>query len=244
MGRHDKIDSEDPPDRPPVRMPGGPPAAEPGESDVLAQRSQSHGLINIYIVDADDTGRRALHGKLSGRNDVLLRSYKGIEDFFQHIGELEGGCVLYATPSYDRTIQAALASLRADRRFVTVVLSRDASLHSAVNAMKRGAADYLLRPCKPDELWASIEESMERVRTQGKLSASAKTAQERIARLTARERDVLHGLVDGKSNKEIAIALNISPRTIEIYRAHMMEKLGVRSLSEALRYAFWAGPEF
>ena len=71
--------------------------------------------------------------------------------------------------------------------------------------------------------------------------ARAEHAQERLSRLSARERDVLEGLIEGKSNKVIGYELDISPRTVEVYRAKMMDKLQVQSLSEALRIAFSAG---
>ncbi len=68
-----------------------------------------------------------------------------------------------------------------------------------------------------------------------------KAATDRIDKLSPRERDVLMGLIEGRANKVIAHDLDLSPRTVEIYRANMMEKLGVGSLSEALRVAFAAG---
>ena len=71
--------------------------------------------------------------------------------------------------------------------------------------------------------------------------ARAGQAQEKLSRLSARERDVLEGLIEGKSNKVIGYELEISPRTVEVYRGKMMEKLEVQSLSEALRVAFAAG---
>ncbi len=74
-----------------------------------------------------------------------------------------------------------------------------------------------------------------------KEASAIQTAREFIERLTPRERDVLLGLIDGKSNKVIAYELDISPRTVEIYRANLMDKLEVRSVAEAVRIAFAAG---
>ena len=80
-----------------------------------------------------------------------------------------------------------------------------------------------------------------RIGNREKEASAIQLARENIERLTPRERDVLLGLIDGKANKIIAYELDISPRTVEIYRANLMDKLGVRSVAEAVRIAFAAG---
>jgi two-component system response regulator FixJ len=88
---------------------------------------------------------------------------------------------------------------------------------------------------------AALDEGFARVEQSDRRKVRAEEAALRLEVLTARERDVLNGLVSGLPNKTIAYDLGISARTVEIYRANMMTKLGVRSLSEALRIAFAAG---
>ena len=185
----------------------------------------------------------SLHGTLSKRRDAVIRSYKTAADFLNQRQELEGGCILLALDHDGDAILEFLYAVQSDQRFATVIISSLNDVRLAVEAMKAGATDYLLRPVTRSELWDAIGISVDRVAHFMAADAMTLTARQRIARLSARERDVLCGLVEGKSNKMIAIELQISPRTIEIYRAHLMDKLGVRTLSEVLKFAFAAGIE-
>ena len=110
----------------------------------------------------------------------------------------------------------------------------------AVAAMKAGAIEFLEKPYEKKALLAAIDTAFERLSTQSGDARMKAEAAASIATLTAREKDVLHYLVDGMTNKAIAEALSISPRTVEIHRANLMEKLGAESLSAALRLAFLA----
>jgi two-component system, LuxR family, response regulator FixJ len=111
----------------------------------------------------------------------------------------------------------------------------------AVEAMKAGAVDFIEKPFDDAVLLSAIRSALEtRPLDQGD-NAARKEAEARLAELSPRERDVLRGLVAGKINKVIAHELNISPRTVEVYRANLMAKTGVRSVSELMRIALAAG---
>ena len=103
-----------------------------------------------------------------------------------------------------------------------------------------GAVNFIEKPYEKEALLSAIEEAYARLDRNHDKDLKAGEAKVRLASLTGRELDVLNGLVAGNPNKTIAYDLGISPRTVEIYRANMMEKLRVRSLSEALRIAFIA----
>ena len=121
-----------------------------------------------------------------------------------------------------------------------VILTGHGDIAVAVKAMRAGAVNFIEKPYEKEELLCAVEEAFELLdRSHDKVMKSSE-AKIRLASLTGRERDVLNGLVAGYPNKTIAYDLGISPRTVEIYRANMMEKLRVRSLSEALRIAFIA----
>ena len=110
----------------------------------------------------------------------------------------------------------------------------------SVKAMKAGAVDFIEKPFEKNSLLASLEEGYRRLSRKGATDDRMRDAAVRLQALTPRERDVLKGLAEGLPNKTIAYDLGISPRTVEIHRANLMMKLGVHSLSDALRVAFAA----
>jgi two-component system response regulator FixJ len=110
----------------------------------------------------------------------------------------------------------------------------------AVRAMKAGAVDFIEKPFQKAVLLGAIEQAFARLNHEVANRDQAQEAAVKLQALTPREREVLDGLAKGLPNKSIGYDLNISPRTVEIHRANLMTKLGVRSLSEALRIAFAA----
>jgi two-component system response regulator FixJ len=121
-----------------------------------------------------------------------------------------------------------------------VVLTGHGDVAIAVEAMRNGAVNFVEKPYEREELLRAIDEAFERLYRSYDKVMKSREAKIRLACLTGRERDVLNGLVAGYPNKTIAYDLGISPRTVEIYRSNLMDKLRVRSLSEALRIAFIA----
>jgi len=122
-----------------------------------------------------------------------------------------------------------------------IVLTGHGDVSIAVRAMKAGASDFIEKPFEKASLLKAIEDAFARLDEAAAHSSRAADAAVRIAALTGREQDVLHGLAQGHPNKTIAYDLGISPRTVEVHRANLMSKLGVQSLSDALRIAFAAG---
>lgn len=122
-----------------------------------------------------------------------------------------------------------------------IVFTGHGDVGTAVAAMKAGAVDFIEKPFEKAALMAALDAGFERLEAKGAQSARADAAAVTVAALSPRERDVLQGLAAGLPNKTIAFDLGISPRTVEVHRANLMTKLGVRSLSDALRIAFAAG---
>jgi two-component system response regulator FixJ len=120
-----------------------------------------------------------------------------------------------------------------------IVMTGQGDVQSAVRAMKAGAVDFIEKPYGDDILLDAIEAALSRVHG-ADIGRDTTEAAERIATLTRRERQVLDALVMGRPNKVIAFDLGISIRTVEVHRARMMERLGVRQLGEAVRLAVLA----
>jgi len=124
--------------------------------------------------------------------------------------------------------------------YPVLVVTGHADVGLAVKAMKAGAHDFIEKPYSDADLLASVRSALARVADTRHSGMVVEAARARIAILTPRERDVLMRLVEGRPNKVIAHELGISPRTVEIHRANMMEKLACRSLAEAVRLAIAA----
>jgi len=121
------------------------------------------------------------------------------------------------------------------------VMTGHGDIPLAVEAMKAGAVDFFEKPFSDDLMLAAVRRAFGREREDRARGAERDAVKERLANLSARERQVLDGLVAGKANKNIAFDLGISARTVEIYRANVMTKMNAASLSELVRMALAVG---
>jgi len=162
--------------------------------------------------------------------------------FLKEVRHAEHGCILLdiRMPEIDGLEVQSLLSERGVTMPI-VIMTGHGDISIAIRAMKAGAVDFLEKPFEKAALLSAIAESFERIATASNAEMRAAEAEKVLGALTGRERDVLEGLAKGLPNKTIAYDLEISPRTVEVHRANLMIKLGVRSLSDALRIAFAAG---
>ncbi len=123
-----------------------------------------------------------------------------------------------------------------------IIMTGHGDVPLAVRAMKAGAIDFIEKPFSAHLLLGGIARALHIGESRRGKAAEIKAAQDLIALLTPRERHVLDQLVAGRSNKIAAYELGISPRTIEIHRAHIMDKMHAKSLSDLVRIAIAAGP--
>ena len=196
----------------------------------------------IYIVDDDDAVRASVQGLLSLRSNLIIRAFRSGDLFLAALDDCDPGVVLldhHMPGTTGLEVLRRIAPLAS--RFAPIMLTGQGDVQLAVHAMKSGAFEFLEKPCDPHVLLRIVDQSFDRFETESVAAERARTARARIARLSARETDVLRGLIEGHPNKVIAHELSLSPRTVEIYRANLTDKLDVRSLSEALRIAFAAG---
>lgn len=199
-----------------------------------------HGVRTVYRVDDDEAVRRATGFTLRTSGFEVRPFISG--DAFLKEQPADPGCVLLDVrmPGADGlTVQRTLRER--GLAWPVLVMTGHGDTATAVTAMKGGAVDFLEKPFSREHLLAALAEAFARLEHSRTESALARDARVLVNGLTPREREVLDGLARGFPNKTIGYDLGISPRTVEIHRAHLMEKLGATSLSDALRIAFAAG---
>jgi len=195
----------------------------------------------IHIVDDEDSVRRSAAFMLR-TSGFEVHAYESGVEFLKLVARAEPGCILLDVRMPHMDGLEVQAELNARGVIMPViVMTGHGDIGTAVAAMRGGAYDFIEKPFEKDMLLAAIDGALQRLAKGVRGTANEQEARVRIAGLSPREQDVLRGLVLGKPNKVIAHDLSISHRTIEVYRAGLMTKLGVRSLSEALRLAFAAG---
>lgn len=195
----------------------------------------------VHIVDDEETIRRSVSFMLK-TSGFDVEVWSSGEAFLRQVKHAEQGCILLDVrmPEVDGL---EVQRLLVDRGVAmpVIIMTGHGDISTAIRAMKAGAIDFLEKPFEKAVLLAAIEEAFLRIAEAHDSSARAAEAEVILGALTGRERDVLEGLAKGLPNKTIAYDLGISPRTVEVHRANLMTKLGVRSLSDALRIAFAAG---
>lgn len=116
-----------------------------------------------------------------------------------------------------------------------IFLTAHGDVPAAVNAMQAGAIDFVQKPFNPDRFLDSVRRAARVARERFAEQAAQQTLRRRIDQLSAREREVLHGLLDGRTSKEIAKTLAISPKTVDVHRANVMRKMAVETSAELVR---------
>ncbi len=197
----------------------------------------------VYVVDDDRDVRRSLSFMLAA-DDILSYPFASGIDFLEALPDLDPGCVLLDLRMPEMDGFAVMGKMA--ERFVdwpVIVMTGHGEVPVAVKAMKLGAIDFIEKPFTEDTLHTSLNNGMAVLATREASGRRRRKAHERVATLTGREREVLHALIGGQSNKSIAKQLGISLRTVEMHRGNMMDRLQVSSLAEALTLAIEAGLE-
>jgi two-component system response regulator FixJ len=193
----------------------------------------------VYVLDDDDAVLRSLERLLSSANFKPI-TFDHPSAFLTAAKTFKTGCVLLDVrlPGMSGLeVQTQLMKMRND--LAVIVVTGQGDIQTAVRAMKAGAADFLEKPYSDHALLGSIEVAFARENRYNRDHDIA-DAIRRIATLSPREREVLDGLLAGRPNKLIAYDLGISVRTVEVHRARMMERLGMRQLTEVIRLGVMA----
>ena len=195
----------------------------------------------VYVVDDDEAMRQSL-AFLLGAAKVGVQTFENASAFLGALPQLTPGCLVTDVRMPGMSGIDLLRHLR-ERRVAmpVIVITGHGDVPLAVEAMKEGAVDFLEKPFDDEVLFAAIRSALKKQGGDREEQAMQAAVNARLDLLSARERQVLEGLVAGQPNKIIAFNLGISPRTVEIYRAHVMTKMEAASLSDLVRMALVAG---
>jgi two-component system response regulator FixJ len=193
----------------------------------------------VHIVDDDGAVRRSLECLLHAAG-FRSTAYETALSFLDAAPGVSAGCVLLDVRMPEIDWLELRARLNRLGSFLPViVLTGGGEVEDAVRAMKAGAVDFIEKPFDDERLLGAIEKALT-ISERSARNREAAEAAKRIGTLSRRERQVLDALSAGRPNKVIAYDLGISVRTVEVHRARMLERLGIRSLAEAIRLAVLA----
>jgi len=197
--------------------------------------------VMVHVIDDDDASRQSLAFLLQTA-DIEVETYASATAFLDRLAGVGASCIItdVRMPGMSGIdLLRRLKDLKVEAPVIVITGHGDIAL--AVEAMKIGAADFLEKPFDDEVLLASVRSALRQRDVDEKRHAERAEVESRLAALSNRERDVLEGLVAGRANKQIAYELGISPRTVEIYRANLMNKMQAGSLSDLVRMALVVG---
>jgi PAS domain S-box-containing protein len=196
----------------------------------------------VYVIDGDETSRLSLSRTMQ-RAGYSVKAFASAAAFLEVAGALSPGCVVLDSRSPESGGLSVPRQLtRATSGLPVIVTGESRGDHrKIVQAMRAGAVDWLEMPYVEDTLLAAVASALADIRQSAERDREAEFTRARVAGMPAREREVLEGLLTGATNKVIGKQLGISPRTVEVHRAHLMERLGARNLPDLILMAAAAG---
>jgi len=189
----------------------------------------------VYVVDDDEAMRDSLVWLLESHG-IAVSAFASAAAFLEAYRADLRGCLVLDVRMPGMSGLELHERLKAGGATLPVVfVTGHGDVPMAVSALKRGALDFVEKPFAEKDLLRLVRQALERDRGQAEARLRLAEVRRRLDSLTAREREVLALVVDGKPNKLVADELGISPKTVEVHRAHLMEKMGVGSLAELVR---------
>jgi two-component system response regulator FixJ len=189
----------------------------------------------VHVIDDDPAMRDSL-AFLLDTSGLTARAHESAVAFLDALPEIEPGCILTDVRMPQVSGLELVQRLKElGVALPVVVMTGHADVPLAIEAMKLGVVDFIEKPFDDAALLAALEAALEQGAQRRQQDDERARIAQRMASLSPRETDVLNGLVAGKANKVIAFDLGISPRTVAIYRANLMDKMEARSLSDLVR---------
>jgi FixJ family two-component response regulator len=195
----------------------------------------------VCVVDDDPSVRKGL-ARLLGSAGYQIRAFASAQDYLDSGESQGGGCLvldLQLPGPSGLDLQEALA--RAGGAVPIVFITGHGDIPASVKAMKAGAVDFLQKPFEPEALLEAVRQALSRASEGAGTRERVRALQRRIERLSPRERQVFAFVARGWLNKQAAVELGITEKTIKVHRARVMQKLGAKSLADLVRIADRAG---
>jgi FixJ family two-component response regulator len=195
----------------------------------------------VFVVDDDDAVRDSVMLLLRSMG-LATEGYADGQAFLDAVDTKRAGCIVLDVRMPGMSgmdLQKKLNDLGSTLPIIFVTGHGDVPM--AVEAMRAGAEEFLQKPFRDQDLLDRVHTALQRDQDDRATTTQRQEVHDRVAQLTAREREVFDRLVDGKSTKQIAAAFSLSPRTVEIHRSRVLEKMGVRSVAELVKLALAGG---
>ena len=197
----------------------------------------------VFVVDDDQAMRSSLQWLIESMG-MRVETYASAQAFLDAYYPGRAGCLLLDVRMPGMSgleLQAYLA--KREHRIPVIIITGHGDVSMAVKAMKNGAVDFIEKPFDDEALIVSIRNALQHDEKQRALRAQRADIAARMSELTPREHEVMAMVTDGRSNKEIATALGVSAKTVEVHRARVMDKMRADSLAELVRMVLIAGGE-
>jgi two-component system response regulator FixJ len=189
----------------------------------------------VYVVDDDEAVRRSL-AVLFGSVRLKVQTFGTGEEFLAAVSKHSRGCLILDVR------MPGMGGLELQRRLAergvrmpVLMISGHADVPMAVRALKGGAADFLEKPFNQQELLEKVQGCLAQYAREEEEQRVIEVIKRRLDTLTPREREIMPFMIDGRQSKDIGVALGISPKTVDVHRAHVLEKMGISSVAELVR---------
>ena len=189
----------------------------------------------VHVVDDDEAVRKSLAFLLECQ-DLTVRTYESAVHFLAALPTIEHGCVITDVRMPEMSGVELIQKLRSiGFPDPVIVITGHADVPMAIQALHAGVSDFIEKPFTGEAILGAVQAALAKQQNRSEISSERDEIVKRLATLSGREREVMEGLVDGKVNKVIGHELDISARTVEVYRANVMTKMSAGTLSELVR---------
>ncbi len=194
----------------------------------------------VHVIDDDAAMRDSLAFLLTAAG-LMVRTFESAQGFLQDLASVKGGCVVtdVRMPGIDGLELLRLIQ-EMNKGLPVIVMTGHGDVPLAVKAMRLGAADFVEKPFDDEVMIDAVRSALSAIVPLQAAGVSDEMSA-RLASLSRREKQVLAGLVEGQTTKQIARKFDLSPRTVEVYRAKLMTKMQANNISELVRFAVRAG---